>query len=652
MRKPHYWRHASSLNLPTLIACLDCETKGEETDDPAIGEIHTLLIGHCVSYRYDGGELSRLRKRDFTTTESFWHWLDQQLTPQRVLWVIGHNLAFDLGVVGAWHRFRTDDWRFSKRIIEKGVFLLDAYHNNCRVCFCDTFNFYKCSLATIGKSIGLPKLEMPSRDLPTTELLTYCQRDVEITYRAFNALIDYVRSYDLGPWGNTIASLAFNTYRKRFMDRKVLVSDDTESLDLERSCYYGGLVATPFIGKVKPSPIYELDVNSMYPAVCYEFLPCQIEGYAENVSLSVASELSKNFIIFGDVDIETEDYCYPYRIGDRVIYPLGRYRTCLPHQELIRAISLGHVKRVYRLSWHNKARVFATFMEYFSAMKSKHSEMGNEAFRTIDKILMNSLYGKTVQKTPRWVKLDNAGIRELEERYRMPKSTLDFMLRDNFHINGYRDSMLFSRYNCTIQMRDYFGYTEVEVGEHESRDSVPSIGAAITSYARDRLRQYHRIATNGHWFYSDTDSIWVDTEGLNNLIAAKCVAENEMGYLSIKRRCRQFIVHGRKDYELHGVELWHNGTWEENKEEIRILKGIKSTAIPLGDRTYKQLHFPQAIPQIESGRDCEVFIRVAVKHIRTFIDWCIPGHDGWTSPIRLPGKIPDKKSTKSLTRKH
>lgn len=632
-RPAHYWRHASTLNLPTLVCAVDTETKGRKSSGDTLGELHELLIGWACCYRIEKGKRTRERWHCFTKVHSFWGWLDEQLTPHRPLWLIGHNLAFDLGVLGAWQRFMRDDWLWLKYILDGGIFLMQGYHRNTKIILCDTFNYYKCSLKVIGKAVGMPKLDMPDRELPTSELSEYCKRDVQITCLGFDALIEYTRQNDLGPWGSTIASLAFNSFRKRFLSHDVLVSDNMDAIRLERDAYYGGLVATNYIGVCPSDNIYELDVNSMYPSVCLQRLPIRLVGYAENVAISEAKRLLESYHCFADCDIESHDRQYPYRENKQVIYPRGRYRASLPHPELVYALSSGDIRHIYRISWHERSPVFKQYMEYFSALKNGHESAGLDAFRTIDKYMMNALYGKTGQQSPRWVPMDDITITELSELHGIPESELRKHFPKNYTLRDFHETLTIQQYDLTLKLRDYFGYIEVDLGRYESRDSVPAIAAVVTSFARMKLRNYQAIAGPRDWFYSDTDSIWVSLKGLKRLMEAGEVRDNELGYLGLKAHARKLTIHGRKDYEAEIIADYKNGKWIDREETVTKLKGIKKNARKIGDATYEQLHFPKVIQQITSELDCGVLIKTAVKRLRRIVDWCQTTPSGWTMPL-------------------
>ena len=76
---------------------------------------------------------------------------------------------------------------------------------------CNT-NYYKMSLAVIGDSLGVDKLDMPSTD-DTGAMLVYCRRDVEILRMAYFSLFMFTNELAGVTPGITAAMAANRVYR-------------------------------------------------------------------------------------------------------------------------------------------------------------------------------------------------------------------------------------------------------------------------------------------------------------------------------------------------------------------------------------------------------------------------------------------------------
>ncbi len=627
MRRPHYWRRPRASAAPSNILVYDTETWHGDRAAVLGGELQTLRLGVALAYRMERGRRTRVEWCRFTTADQFWVFVRSRLLKSRPLWILAHNIAYDLGVVGGWSVLTSDSFEASKICVSGGVFYVSGYLDGFRIVLCDTGNYYRCSLASIGRSLGLPKMDMPDQSAPDDAWYEYCRRDVEVTAAAVDSLVSFVRREELGPWQPTVAGLAFSAYRSRFMRHKVLVHAHRESLEVERAAYYGGVVDTPRIGPVPTTPVWECDVCSMYPSVCLGDLPARLVGYSDRLSLSDLLHLTDDHMVAAEVAIRTSDRTYPVRLRDGTYYPVGEYRTTLPPPELVDALRRGHVTHVYRAAWYRPAKLFKDYMLYFTDRKSEYRASGDEAWSAICKMYANSLYGKTGQRSDRWTEWGEEAMTMLEDRYGLRRGSLAryaerppvlYQPEVEAEIPGVPEM---------VRVRDIFGVVEVCTGGGESRDSCPIIAATVTSYARLLLRRYQEIAGPGEWYYSDTDSVWVSETGLARLEDAGCVASDRLGLLSVKGSHRGMVVYGPKDYET---------------DSIRRLKGVRANAERIEDGGWMQLQFPSAIVQLRDGTADGVYVRRVVKRLARRVTKVRVLPDGTTRPLVFPSECPSR----------
>lgn len=625
MRKCHYWKKAGRTAVPQNMLLFDCETYPDPNRSNEDGEYHVLRLGVAVAYRLEGIKRTRSAEILFRQSAQFWEFVSSRLSKDRPLWLYAHNMPFDLGAVGGWKVLASDKCEWDTAIFEHGIFFCRGTLEGFPIVLCDSGNYYKCRLATIGRAMGLPKMDMPSFSDSDSLWIPYCRNDVLVLAKGMDTLIQFWRTHELGPWQPTIASLAFSAFRHRFMRTKVLVHDYWDSLRLERAAYYGGRVDTPYIGQVLESPIVEYDYSSLYPSTYLETFPVRYDMFMINPKPYLLKELLTRRSILADVTLRTHDRTYPCRRGARVFHPHGDYRTVLPDAELRVAIESGHVRYVHAVSVHHIDKVFAPYLDFFYPLKEKYGAEDNEAFRTICKYLLNALYGKTGQQTPRWIAWGDDCRRVLERQYGLSEGDLDEYAGRYMPMDGCSGTTTFKGIPESIPIRNYWGEVEVQCGKTESRDSVPAIAATVTSYARLKLTAAQTAAGQGNWYYSDTDSVWVNTRGEQGLIDAGLTGHGEIGRLERKRAFANLTVHGRKDYEA---------------EEIIKIKGIRNPKEPDPDGNYPQLHFPSALSQLRQKLHDGVFLSLVVKHLRRNVDWCIVGENGQTSPLVFPGDDP------------
>jgi hypothetical protein len=501
-----------------------------------------------------------------------------------------------------------------------GTMFVKGHLDDCPIILCDTFNFWKCRLADVGRDLEIPKMAMPAGGAPMADWLDYCERDVEVCAAAFDSLIGFMRAEDLGPWAATTAGLSFSAYRHRFMRHKVLVHDDAAVLKLERQAYYGGIVDVAFVGKVPVGRVYELDVRSMYPTVCRGELPYRLEGSSRRIGAAALMSLGEQYAVCADVDISTDDETYPVRSGFRTVYPHGDYRTQLADPELREALRLGRVGRVHFAAWYRRAPIFREYMDWALEKRQQFREQGLLAWSAISKMLANALYGKAGQRNIRWEQWGPDAMRAVERAHGLPEGELRRFDNHPPKLRRREGCYIMPQQGLSLKLRDYWGSTEVQVDYGESRDSCPAISAHVTSEARMLLREYQRAAGPKHWFYSDTDSLWVDDVGLARLGALGHIDNNRPGKLGIMNEYPSFIIHAPKDYEAAGR---------------RVAKGVKPDAAWDGPDTFEQWQFPGAAALMQDASEAGVLIKKVRKQLKRGLESCHVGEDGWTSPRRM-----------------
>lgn len=624
-RTAHYWRPTGRTACPDSFLVFDSETVPREHPEGLAGEYHVLRLGCALAFRRERGRRTRVSEVTYRTAESFWSFVACRLSHDRPLWVLAHNIAFDLGTVGGWLRMSAPDCEWATAIWEGGTFFFRGTMGGKPLVLCDTANYYKCPLSTVGKAVGLPKMTMPAFGDADDVWEAYCRNDVEVTARGVEVLLDFWRVHDLGPWMPTIASMAFSAYRRKFLHPKCLVHTDRSSLRLERAAYYGGRVDTPFIGTAPSSPVWEFDFASLYPSTYRNPLPHYYLGAENDPRPARVLSPGPGVHRVADVTLQTADAPYPVRVRHRVYHPVGRFRTALAEPEFAHAIAAGHVKKVHRVQFYTAAPIFERYLDYFYLLKDQYERDGNTAFRTVTKYLMNSLYGKTGQMTPRWLPYGAEALSQMAVHYGLPADGLEHYAGLTHHFEGLSSPWTVPEVPEVCNLRRVWGQLELQVGRWESRDSCPAVAATVTSYGRLRLSEAQRAAGRWNWYYSDTDSIWVNTPGRAALLKSGLVGEGTAGLLAAGKEVETLTVHGRKDYEFTGG---------------RRLKGIRAGVEPDDAGGYRQLHFPSAHVQIQDRLEGGVYVREVVKTLRRTVDWCTRGPEGWTEPLVFPQECP------------
>ncbi|KKM01975.1 hypothetical protein LCGC14_1789060 [marine sediment metagenome] len=166
--------------------------------------------------------------------------------------------------------------------------------------------------------------------------------------------------------------------------------------------------------------------------------------------------------------------------------------------------------------------------------------------------MLNSLYGKFGQKAEVWRKIgkcpnepDRVEICYIEGSSRT--RAIRYLLGEVFELEGYEEPF----------------------------NSFPAIASQVAAYARMYLYELMKQSGEGNYFYCDTDSLFVNETGLQNL--GDKLDNDCLGGLKVIEQMDSLIIRGLKDYTTASKE---------------VIKGIRKLAIKIGDGVYEQELWP------------------------------------------------------------
>src|SRR5690606_25186477 len=152
-----------------------------------------------------------------------------------------------------------------------------------------------------------------------------------------------------------------------------------------------------------------------------------------------------------------------------------------------------------------------------------------------------------------------------------------------------------------IRFRKFGGKIYIEEPiEDIAYNSVIAIAAHVTAYARMLLWKYIQTAGIENHYYNDTDSLYVNTMGLENLKRAGVLHPTKLGYLALEKTPKSATFWGPKHYEIEGN---------------RVLKGIPADALQLAERVFEMLQWPTFKSAMNSGNIGSFANRKVIKTI-------------------------------------
>jgi len=552
----------------------DTETSFKEVENNLIE--HTLRLGWLCYCKYN--KHKKLYKEYwyyFTKPEEFWQFLFNLQGTHNEYYIFSHNQHFDFSVINGWYFIDKYKMKVNKFIIDSNKFILEISYMDKTYIFVDTMNLCKFSIKEIGDSLNLKKLSVDFENASEEELKTYCKRDVEIIKEFIFSFFKFLKEHNYGTFKLTLASQAFEIYRHKFYKNNIYIHNKEPVIELERNSYRGGRNEAYYIGKVKCDEIYKLDVNSMYPYVMKNFkYPTKLLIYSTNEKLDDFKDNLSHYEAIAKCNITINKPAIGVK-SERLIFPIGTFDCYITKPEIEYVLKEGKINKVYEVAYYDSDNLFSDFVDELYNLRIKYKQEGNKIYELIAKLILNSLYGKFGEKRIEWIE-DNIDI--------FPFTGIIDVANVE---SGEQFTYLVIGNNCLRKMR-----------EEESYNSFPAIASYITSYSRMYLWELIEKANKDNVYYVDTDSLFTNKEGYENL--KPYINPTELGKLKLESVHKQLIIYGCKDYIL------------DNEKKI---KGIKPNAEWISDSEAIQEQFLKTLTLLRKGNLKNITLRKVLKQL-------------------------------------
>jgi len=544
-RKPHVLKANKSCAYPRNMIFFDVESRLIDSLDKRY-HIPYLVVACHYYISYKKKPTATEKWKVFEDVESFWEWVDRCVNKKECCYMFAHNITYDLVASRGLSVLKDLGYRITRYYENNRTFILDFRKKNKTIRLMNVGNWFSGSVASIGESLGIPKLSIDYNNASIEESIEYCKRDVEIIKQAMLAWFKFCKDNDLGNFGTTAPKQSFNAFCHRFMHHKIYIHNNAKAIEIERNSYFGGRCECFWYGCVPCDVVYTLDVNSMYPYVMRDFLyPAKLLTLRFDVAPEVLREFLKNYLVCAEVLVETDIPCLPVRENNRLIFPVGRFVTSLSTPEINLAFQFGRIEKVFKVAFYEPQPLFKDFVEFFYTKRLEAKQEGNKINNMLFKLILNSLYGKFGQKSGAW---EIVGETEKEGA-------------------GYEEGFDLET-GKRITYKWFSGVMFEKKEEKESLNSFPAIASHVTANARRLLFNYILQAGFENVYYCDTDSLFVNETGLNRL--KTCLSDVHLGFLKLEEIKKNLCLYGAKDY------VWESGEKHKGvpKDATKIEEGI------------------------------------------------------------------------------
>ena len=594
----HVLKHNKNSETVQQAVWVDTETKQIQVSDTEVR--HVLWFGWaCYKKRTRHGTWSKGDWHRFETPLQFWEWCIGRCRDKTKLWVFAHNTSFDLPVLETFTVLPTLGFELTAAIIDGPPTVLKYERRPKTITISDTLNIWRMSLRELGNKTGHPKLDMPVGELASEEWDTYCKNDVEVMMAACIDWFDFLVKRDLGGFTPTLAAQSMRCFRHKYMKHPILIDNHRAALKVARDSYHGGRCEAFYIGGPLKN-VYCVDVNSMYPYVMREYeMPYRLIDYRERLTVHDLKAYLARGAVCAEVVLETETPFAPLVHSNKLMFPVGTFRCSLTSPELTYALENQKILSVSRLAVYERAVLFREMVDDLYTDRLECQARGDSVQAWQFKILLNSFYGKWGQNGRKWTTLG---------------PTDEVIPKVEPYIDCDR--------NIVTKIRKIGGLEQILEVEDESAESHPAIAAHITAYARMHLFTLMRELPSKHYFYCDTDSLYVSEDGFHML--RQHMDQVALGKLKLVDHYEEVFIYGAKDLIRDGAAT---------------LKGIRKDATRLDDGRYQQEKWSSLKGILRKGRLNQPSTSIILKNLRRTYDKGIVGPDGFVTPLHFVSKV-------------
>jgi hypothetical protein len=351
-------------------------------------------------------------------------------------------------------------------------------------------------------------------------------------------LINFLVVNKLSKLTATIGSLSFSAFRHRFYnakENKIFIHNWKRAIKLERESYKGGITDNFRIGSFQD--VYKTDINSMYPYVMRNnLIPTKLVFNGSEAKYNqkklmklynASVELGYACIVKVKIKLNEKNAYILSSIPKKSMFIHGEFVASLCQPELDFVQKYGKILRIYHINVYKVANIFKEFVDFFYSLKVQYLKDNNKINAEISKLYLNNQYGKWGQKNIEYerVKTDSLFFKQNYEILMLMFERKKKIILDNDIC--YLGTIIDTAEIYVIDKK-VFALKQTNKNSH---DSFVAIASFITSYARMLLIKYLRIAKRENTYYCDTDSLFLNKFGYDNLVKANCVNEYELGLL-------------------------------------------------------------------------------------------------------------------------
>lgn len=537
---------------------------------------------------------------EFTNSFDFFEWVTSKINKRETLYVYVFDVSHDFLALDGFRQLPDLSFTLTHIYHKMSTSILKFQDESRRLCVVDVQNYYPVSIEKLSHSFGVDLPPRPVTDEDPGEAKRYCEIKAELLRSVLFSLVKETVESGRGSLKLTVSGISNSIYRATFMKHRIITNHNPQVVEFEKAGYVGGYTSVCKLVQGGNPELYKLDVNSMYPSVMRDAkYPTKLLEFAKRMPVRHLERFLKGYLVIANVTLHARSAQYPIKGEWSNYYPVGDFDTTLNTASLQQALERDEIVKVNHVAVYEGDQIFKEFVEDTYTQKMKARNEQNYSQELFYKHIGNTLYGKFGQSGTKEVRVGDCSPDDFQIMEAYDPNSGDVW--DEMHAGG---SILF------IYKQGETDYTSFAIAGH------------VTDYARLKLFELRDLAGVENVFYMDTDSLFVNREGLNNVKAL--VHPDVMGALKLEEQAPYFIGFAKKDYVFGDTRKLKGFDKDGKREEGNIFKAMQKVSIA------------GAVRQSLSGG---AFWQEVNRRYNPFLMNEHIEEDGSVTPLRLPDEV-------------
>jgi hypothetical protein len=420
-----------------------------------------------------------------------WDWIGAQAEDHGELVVWAHNLPYDLRVCDGLAQLLKRGWKLGNISLMRTASWAAWRKGKCKLTLTDSVSWWKVGLDKLAEEQGVKRGRFNYERASVEQLTKRCEDDVSLLADAVAATMTWLRVEDLGNFRPTGSGQSHAAWRKRWMpERSVRVHDNGWALYAERRAMHTGRTEAWRLGEI-PEKLHEFDLNLAYCRIAaHNALPQWLNGESGSMTVKQYRQTPPEQTVLADVTVTTDLPLVPVTRDERVIWPVGTFRTQLWSPEIDLLLDRG-AKVEFNYCWLYKTGWALSDMASWiiEQLLREPGELHPAVARTI-KHWARTLVGRMALRYRQW---DYDGENERPDLCISYEPDLD---------------------TGDVHREMRIGNTVLLLAQlAESKSSCPMVPGWVQSRCRAILWQIAEAAGTQNVYYMDTDGVLIGEQG-------------------------------------------------------------------------------------------------------------------------------------------